>query len=304
MINWRHLGGQGDSLATSPLAFLDSDSMSTIYVLPYPGTTFMTSSLLVSIPLLLLFLHTTPLEAQRQRQKIIIAGAQSLAPLAEKFSDRFRKDHPDTEIEIRGGGSNYAINAVRGGEIAIGLVARTISVSERIGLNLEPFGQDAVILLTYPGNTVNNLALEEIRKVYLGKIVNWSEVGGEKKGVVPLTRERSAAIHSIFVEHLFGKNFKGQEKAFTLRVSKDKILRTIKRIEGSVGYGIVRLEEARAQGVKVLRVDGQLPTSESIRGGLYPLIRPQLLISRGNSHSLVREWMSSFVRFVHEKPAS
>lgn len=250
--------------------------------------------------LLILFFLTIPLplQAQEQRQKIIIAGAQSLTPLAERFSTQFRKDHPGVEIEIRGGSSNYAVNAARRGEIHIGLITRSLSPKEKGEFHAETIGRDAIILLTYPGNTVGSLALEEIRKIYLGKIANWRELGGQDKGIIPLTREKSSAIHATFIEYLFGKGFNGQEKSFTIRASKEKILRTIKRIEGCIGYGIVRPEEAEAQGVKVLRVEGKLPTADNIREGIYPFIRPQLVISRGAPSGAAREWMLAFTRFA------
>ncbi len=252
---------------------------------------------ILNLLLILLFLtNPLPVQAQEQRQKIIIAGAQSITPLAEEFSAQFRKDHPMTELEIRGGGSNYAVKAARRGEIDIGLIARSLTATEKAELHGVPLDRDAIFLLTYPGNPVSSLTLEQIRRIYLGQITNWREVGGEDKGIVPLTRERSSNIHAIFTKHVFGKNFKGQEKAFTIRASKEKILKTIKRIEGSIGYGIVHLEQAKE--VKVLEVEGRLPTPENSRKGLYPLTRSRLLICRGRPTGVVQEWMLAFARFA------
>jgi len=239
-----------------------------------------------------------PQEQTTQRPQIIIAGAQSLVPLAEKFSAHFQKKHPQVQIEIRGGGSNYAVNAVRNGEVHVGLIARRLTAAEGSVLRAEPFGQDAIILLTYPGNSVTNLTLHQIRNIYLGRVENWKDVGGQEKGIVPLTRERNSAIHAIFLECLFGRDLPGEEKAFTIRASKEKVLRTIKRIEGSLGYGIVRLEEAKQQGVKVLAVDGSFPTSNNIQAGLYHFVRPQLLIVRGTPTGIVKEWTAGLATFV------
>jgi phosphate transport system substrate-binding protein len=250
--------------------------------------------------LLAFFLSAFPLPAQGQQQpqKIIIAGAQSLIPLAEKFSAQFHKQHPEVAIEIRRGNSNYAVNTVRKSETDIGLVARELKPAERAELHVEPLGHDAIILLSYPSNPVGELALEQLRKIYLGKITNWREVGGEDKGIVPLTREQSSALHGTFIDSLFGKGFEGQEKAFVLRANKDKVLRTIKRIRGSLGYGIVRVEEAEAEGVKVLGIDGKLPTAINIREELYPFTRPQLLISKGRPGGIIQDWMSGFAQFA------
>jgi phosphate transport system substrate-binding protein len=260
-----------------------------------------TLSVLNLLLILFFLIPPPPLHAQEPPQKIIIGGAQSITPLAEQFSAQFRNSHPEVEVEIRRANSNYAVEAARSGEIHIGLVTRSLSPAEKTDLRVEPIGHDAMILLSYPRNPITGLTLEQLQKIYLGKIINWREVGGEDKGVVPLTREKGSAIHGTFVNRLFGKGFNGQEKAFTLRANKDKILRTIKRVRGSLGYGIVRMEEAQAQGVKVLAVDGKLPTAVNVQEGLYPFTRPQLLISNSKfaANGTVREWLLGFVKFAN-----
>lgn len=126
---------------------------------------FQLGCLLVSMGL---FATVASVHAQ-ERRKIVIAGARSLTPLAEEFSPQFRRNHPGAEIEIRGGGSNYAVEAALRSEIDVGLVTRTLSDAEKTKLQSRSIGQDAIILLTHPGNRVTQLTLEQIRAIYLGK---------------------------------------------------------------------------------------------------------------------------------------
>jgi phosphate transport system substrate-binding protein len=245
-----------------------------------------------------------PLRLCAAEAKIIVGGAQSLTPLAEKFSTQFRKDHPGVEIEIRRANSNYAIDATRNGQIQIGLVGRNLSPAEKSEFRVESLGHDAIIFLSYSWNTVANLTLEQLQQVYLGQITNWKEVGGEDKGIVPLTREASSPLHKTFIESLFGKGFRGQEKAFILRAKKENVLKTIKRIRGSLGYAIVRPEEAEAEGVKALAINGKMPSAVNITDKLYPFIRPLFLISNGRSEPIVQEWMSGFAKFVNARKGS
>jgi phosphate transport system substrate-binding protein len=230
--------------------------------------------------------------------RLTIGGAQSLAPLAEKFSARYKETHPGIEIEIRRGSSNYVIAAIERGDIQVGLAARNLTAAEAARLRAEAMGYDAILLLSYSWNTVKNLSLEQLREIYSGKLTNWRDIGGEDKGIVPLTREAGSGVHTMFVETLFGKAGNGIEKAFVLRASKDKILRTVKRVRGSIGYGIVSLEEAETEGVKVLSIDGRGPTAENIRQGLYRFTRPQLLVTRAEPDPPAREWMRGFVEYV------
>jgi phosphate transport system substrate-binding protein len=257
-----------------------------------------------SLFLIFVFITTLlPDQAHPQRQGITIAGAPSVIPLAEKFSAQFRKDHPAVEIEILASSTSHAISSVRRGEIDIGVVTRHLRAEEWGNLRRTLFGRDAIVLVTYRDNPVAGLTLEQIRGIYLGEITNWREVGGADKGIIPLTRESSSSIFRIFMKHLFGKNFNGQLKAFTVRARKEKVLKTVKRIEGSIGYGVLRLEQAEAKEVKVLDVEGKLPTEQNIRKGLYKFTRPHLLISQESPKSIVEKWMREFTDFAGWKTA-
>jgi phosphate transport system substrate-binding protein len=232
--------------------------------------------------------------------KFVVGGAQSLTPLAEKFSAHFRRSRPEVAVEIRRANSNYAINAVRKGEFQIGLVSRGLTESERREFHVEALGYDAIVLLSYSWNAVTALSVDQLRQIYLGKIINWQEVGGEDTGIVPLTREATSALHKTFIESLFGPRFHEQEKAFVLRASKEKVLRTIKRIRGSLGYGIVRMEEAENEGVKVLAVNGKLPTAANVQEMRYPFTRPLFLVAKQRPEGIVREWIRDFTTFADQ----
>jgi phosphate transport system substrate-binding protein len=247
--------------------------------------------------LLTAFLPTLSAAADR---RIIVGGAQSLTPLAEKFSAQFHRSHPGIEVEIRRANSNYAVSAVRNGDFSIGLITRPLSLGETSEFQVRDLGYDAIVLLSYSWNSIAGLNVEQLQQIYLGRITNWKEVGGEDKGIVPLTREATSALHKTFIEMLFGKGFVGQEKAFVLRASKEKVLRTIKRIRGSVGYGIVRMEEAENEGVKVLSINGVKPSTENIQQNLYPLTRPLAVISKPRPDADVHDWIAGFARFTHE----
>jgi phosphate transport system substrate-binding protein len=246
-----------------------------------------------------LILIAFPIALDAAEEKIIVGGAQSLTPLAQKYSAEFRKIHPPVAVEIRRANSNYAIDAVRNGQLNVGLVTRKLSASERGEFSSRSLGHDAIILLSYPWNPVANLTLEQLRQIYLGKITNWKEVGGADQGIVALTREAGSSLHKMFIDSLFGKNSGDREKAFVLRASKDKVLRTIKRVRGSLGYGIVSVEEAQAEGVTVMAIESKPPSALNIRRELYPLIRPQIAVSKAGAAALVEEWMIGFESFLH-----
>ena len=91
----------------------------------------MAGALLAVLFIFSAFTAARPLQAEDSGDKIIIAGAPSLIPLVERFTAQYRKEHPAMEIEIRGGGSNYAARAVRLGQIDVGLVTRNLDPAEQ-----------------------------------------------------------------------------------------------------------------------------------------------------------------------------
>ncbi len=250
--------------------------------------------------LLCLFALVKPLALDAAENKIIIGGAQSLTSLADKFSAQFRHRHPGIEIDIRRSNSNYAIQATLRGEVHIGLVTRNLSPAETTALYTQSIGHDAVMILSHPENLVANLSLDQLRGIYLGKINRWREVGGGESGIVPLTREPGSALHAIFADRLFGKGSSNKQKAFVLRANKEKVLRTIKRVRGSLGYGIVRIEEAQAEGVTVLAINKFLPTATNLQSENYPLTRPHLLVMKSPPEGLIREWLVGFAKFTQQ----
>jgi phosphate transport system substrate-binding protein len=239
--------------------------------------------------------------AEEERRRITVAGAQSLVPMAERFAAEYRKRQTGVEISIRSGGSNFAVEAVRRGEVDIGMVTRALAEEEKVGLFEEALTPDAIMLLTYPTNPVTNLSLDQIKAVYFGRLINWRQLGGSEKGIVPLMPERGSTIRAMFMEQLTGKSFAGHEKAFALRASKERLLKTIKRIEGALGYGIVNAEDARLHGVKVLEVERHPPTKENLIAKSYPFARQRVLIAKKASDNVVQECLLALARFAREQ---
>lgn len=217
---------------------------------------------------------------------------------ATSFSELFEKAHPGLHIVIEPGSSRSAVDGVRKGALDIGLVGHTLSSAECKGLYTAPIKKEAILLVTYPANPVQSLSLEQIRGVYLGEITNWSQVGGKNQAIVPFTRWKNSMIRRIFLETTFGDDAGVQEKAF--RIAKDKVLKTIRKIQGSLGYAPTTLEVARTGGVKILKVNGYAPTRQNVARGAYPFSRTLLVISREAPVELVSNWISGFEKFVED----
>ena len=60
--------------------------------------------------------------------------------------------------------------------------------------------RDAIAVIVNPENPVSQLTLKQISDIYSGKINNWSELGGEDRPIVRLSRETNSGTHVYFLE--------------------------------------------------------------------------------------------------------
>jgi len=237
--------------------------------------------------------------SRARAESLTVGGAGSMIRAAKSFSELFEKTHPGLNIHVKPGSSRSAVVGVRTGTLDIGLVGHAISPTDGKGLYLATIKKEAILLVTYPANPVESLRLEQIRRIYLGEISNWSDLGGEDQVIVPFTRWKNSMIRRIFLKITFGNDVAVQEKAF--RIAKDKVLRTIRKIQGSLGYSPTPLEVAEESGVKILGVSGHRPTRQNVERGAYPFSRTLLVVSAHSPVELVRQWIKGFVEFVQRE---
>ncbi|WP_249663454.1 substrate-binding domain-containing protein, partial [Lysinibacillus fusiformis] len=48
---------------------------------------------------------------------------------------------------------------------------------------MTPIGREAFVFFVHHKNSVDNVTLEQVKKIYAGEITNWHEVGVEKKPI-------------------------------------------------------------------------------------------------------------------------
>ncbi|MDJ0747644.1 MAG: substrate-binding domain-containing protein, partial [Xenococcaceae cyanobacterium MO_167.B27] len=72
---------------------------------------------------------------------------------------------------------------------ALPLTVEELNEANRRGKELEsiPVAKDGIVFYVNKTNGIKSLTLEQVRDIYLGKITNWREVGGEYLPITPIT---------------------------------------------------------------------------------------------------------------------
>jgi phosphate transport system substrate-binding protein len=152
-------------------------------------------------------------------------------------------------------------------------------------------GWGAVALVTNRQNPVQELTVEQVKKMFLGEIRNWKEVGGKDEPVVTMTRDEAISGTELFFRD---KVLEGSPVSqSTVKVLEHDINRAVFRQPG--GLGDARYIEAlRGQSrglVKIvaIRQDADspavMPTEESVKDRTYVISGPLYLYAREDASS-------------------
>ena len=109
--------------------------------------------------------------------KVVIAGSSSVTPVMEKLKEAYEALNPDVTIELQQSDSTSGMNAVRDGVCDIGMASRELKDSElEAGLIPTVIAMDGIAVIVSNHNPVNGLSSQQVQRIYMGEITDWSEV--------------------------------------------------------------------------------------------------------------------------------
>jgi phosphate transport system substrate-binding protein len=212
---------------------------------------------------------------------LTIKGSDTMIILGQRWAELYMKNHPEAMIQITGGGSGTGIAALINGTTEICQASRPMKQDEKLKLRDRyqttgyevPVARDGVTIYLNEANPVRELTLEQIRDVYLGKIVNWKELGGPDRPIVLYSRENSSGTYVFFKDQVLG----GRDyspRCQTLPGTAAVVNAVVNDPKG-IGYGGV----AYARGLRICAVKKDAaspavsPTEATVRDGSYALSR-------------------------------
>ena len=109
--------------------------------------------------------------------KIVVAGSSSVTPVMEKLTEAYKALNPNVEIEMQQTDSSSGMTSTRDGVCDIGMASRALKDSEiEAGLFPMTIAMDGIAVIVSTDNPVNGLTTEQVRDIYMGEIIEWSEI--------------------------------------------------------------------------------------------------------------------------------
>lgn len=232
-----------------------------------------------------------------QPVNITINGSTTIFPIAQKEAEVYMNKHLNVNISVEGTGSGNGIAALIDGTTDIADSSREIKQGEidkakANGVNPYeiPIALDALSVVVNPQNPVNALTQEQVKKIYVGEITNWKDVGGPDMPIVVVARDTSSGTYEAFIELALGKGVNITDKAI-VQASNQTVKNTVALTKGAIGYiGLGYVDSS----VKAVSYDGMFPSKESAINRTYELSRHLYMYTNGQPTGAVKD----FIDFV------
>ena len=278
------------------------------------------------LSMLLALVHTTFTYGQEKlKGQISISGAFALYPMTIKWSEEFRKIHPDVRIDISAGGAGKGIADALSDMVEIGMVSREIN-AEEIKKGAFPIAvtKDAVVAVVSELNPVlkdilaKGLKKEVGNNIWItGKTKGWSQAFAVKSTspIHVYTRSDACGAAEMWAK-FFGKK---QEDLLGVGVFGDPgLAQAVKKDPlgigfNNIGYAYDASTKKQIKGLRVVPLDlnnnGKIDADENfydsmndliaaIASGKYPSppARELYFVTKGNPKN--NRVLTEFIRWV------
>jgi phosphate transport system substrate-binding protein len=242
-------------------------------------------------------------------KNITVKGSDTIVTMGQRWAEEYMKSHPETTIQVTGGGSGVGIAALINGTTDLANSSRSIKSSEvdkakAAGYYPEEFkvAIDSLAVVVHKSNPVNELTMKQLMGIYLGKINDWSEVGGQPGTIIRYSRESSSGTYQFFKENIL-KNADFAADAQTMP-GTSAITNAVIKDPAAIGYGGVGYfatqgglkilsikKDEKSEAISPLRADGSVDY-EAAWSKRYPIWRYLYVYAGFKPRGEIRDYLN------------
>lgn len=248
---------------------------------------------------------STDTSSDSPAQYIENKGSDTIVNLALAWAETYQAEYPDVRISVTGGGSGTGIAALINGTVDLANASRQIKdeeVAEAQAKGITPLehiiARDAIAVIVNPENPVRELTLQQIADIYSGKITNWTEVGGDDRPIVKLSRETNSGTHVYFLETVLRLGDSENKTLFStdtlLLPSSEGIIAEVRQNPNAIGYDGLGYVPHDLIMIAIAKENGGayvLPSIETVNDKSYPIARDLYMYTNGEPTGTVKEYL-------------
>ncbi|MGA2402552.1 MAG: phosphate ABC transporter substrate-binding protein [Syntrophobacteraceae bacterium] len=232
-------------------------------------------------------------------------GSDTLVNLALAWAEAYMQARPNISISVTGGGSGTGIAAMINGTVSIVNASREMKPEEIAAANANGISpvefvvaRDAIAVVVSPSNPVERLTIQQISKIYTGEIRNWTEVGGENRPIVLLSRESNSGTYVYFLENVIRMENSKSKLLFSpdtlLMPSSEGISSEIRQNPNAIGYDGLGYVTGDQKVIAVSKGENGpfvVPSAGTVKDGSYPIARPLYMYTAGQPAGQIKDYV-------------
>lgn len=220
--------------------------------------------------------------------RLRLIAAETAVPLARRESEEFGRLYPGATLELRTSTARGAVGELFADRADVVLMPRELSAEEdslasayKVRLQGWRVGLEALAVVVNPANPVRQIALDQLREVYTGRLDRWDRLGGGNTPIRTVWSEPNSAAYQLVVERVLAGEKPRAPDAWSYSDSE-----TAARVASDpLALGILGVASASPR-VKVLLVSEArgfpyfAPDAENVWNQKYPLRHYDVLVYR------------------------
>jgi len=200
-------------------------------------------------------------------------------------------------VEVQPFNTLSGIDAALSGSADIAASARPSfpGRAQEAGLNFTPVAWDALVMITSPDNPVSNITLKQLHDIYWGKLTNWSELGGKDEPIDLYTVASPLDGSEYSLRRLLYGRGNAPIVMPRMYINVDTLEQGIALDPKSLGLSTLSGVHGNKK-VRIIPVEGVMPTPATVADGSYPLYTAIYLASSANSPHVAQ--VAQFMDFL------
>src|SRR5688572_21652702 len=144
------------------------------------------------------------------RNTVSVKGSDTMVILGQKWADLYMQSHAGVTVAVTGGGSGTGVAALINGTTDIAQSSRPMKdaektqIQEKTGAPVEEHAvaRDGLTVYVHPSNPLTEISMDQLRRIYVGEITDWKDVGAPAANITVYGRENSSGTDEFFKEHV------------------------------------------------------------------------------------------------------
>lgn len=208
-------------------------------------------------------------------EKIRINGTGTGVELFKPLTEEYLKLNQDILFEIEKPlGSSGAVKALIAGALDIAVISKTLNPDEAAqGIKLHYFGKTPLVIVTGSNVPVKEISTLELEEIYSGRTRKWSN--GENIRVVlrPLADTGTKILRGLSTGMGEAVTLAQSRRGMVIAMTDPESNRSVANMVGSIGTAGLTNVLIEKRALKILSLNGIMPTTASLADESYPLAK-------------------------------